>query len=128
MALRRWTAPLAMTLGLVAAAAPLHAGTGFDGPWTGVSKVEGAGVSGRSGASACADGRIVATVSQDRLRGSVSLDGSFYIVDAQIAPDGSVAGFLADDPLSGRFAGDSFSGQAVSADQACKRSVSLVRG
>src|SRR5690349_7159324 len=89
----------------LALAAPASASSPLDGIWAGTTKASGGDLGKGTGASACMDTSIEVSVLNDNLRGSVLLDGTYFLVQGKIAKDGTVTGFVAEDELKGRFDG-----------------------
>ena len=99
----------------------------LDGIWSGTSKASGADVGKGTGAAACMDTELEVNVLDDMLRGSVLLDGTYFLVQGKVAKDGSVSGFVGDDELKGRFEGASFAGVVTAAGRDCKHAITLKR-
>lgn len=121
-ALWLWGGVLAAGL-LPSAAAAAH--LDLNGTWTGKASVQGQDVGQGSGAAACRDGTLEVVIEAHEMRGSVNLDGTYYLVQGKVDEDGSVSGFVGDDPLSGRFANGQFNGTATVMQMDCRRQVEL---
>jgi hypothetical protein len=111
----------------LALAAPVSASSPLDGIWTGTTKASGGDLGKGSGASACMDTSLEVSVLNDNLRGSVLLDGTYFLVQGKIAKDGTVTGFVADDELKGRFDGSAFSGEVNGINRDCNHTITLQR-
>lgn len=97
----------------------------LDGTWTGTATAQGQAVGEGTGATACRDGTIEVEIDEHQMRGAVHLDGTYYLVQGKVDEDGSVKGFVGDDPLIGRFSAKQFSGTATVMQLDCKREVVL---
>jgi hypothetical protein len=120
----------AAALAALLGAAPggwLYAAGGYDGTWVGVAKVEGADVGKGDGPSACVESPVEVQVIGDAAQGSAFIDGSYYLVTGKIKQGGAFLGNFSEEELTGKFAGDVFSGLVASAHADCKRTLTLKR-
>lgn len=122
--------PSLAILAVVAAwqAGPVLAQSTFDGTWKGAAQASGDAVGGGTGAAACVDATVDVLVLENTVRGALELDGSFYLVQGEIGADGRVTGFLGDDPMTGEFRSNGFSGVAKSDSADCVRGITMTKG
>jgi len=111
----------------LALAAPASASSPLDGIWAGTTRASGADLGKGTGASACMDTSIEVSVLNESLRGSVLLDGTYFLVQGKIAKDGTVTGSVGEDELKGRFEGTAFSGEVNGINRDCNHTVTLKR-
>jgi len=102
--------------------APARAAGQFDGHWIGGSPSVYAGPGKK-----CPATTAEATVADGKLAGKFAWENNSYPITGTIAPDGTVTGRWGGNAMTGKFAGDHFSGTYNSGLCGAERPVSLDR-
>ncbi len=117
---------IALMTGAILSSAIAAAYSGLEGIWTGTAKAIGSDVGKGTGAAACKEGTLEVQVdSGRRMRGAIHIDGTYYLVQGKVEEDGSMTGYVGDDPISGKFSEHQFHGMATLTQLDCKREVTL---
>ena len=117
---------ITLMIGIILSSAVAAAYSGLEGVWTGTAKAVGADVGKGSGAAACKEGTLEVQIDGGRrMRGAIHIDGTYYLVQGRVEEDGSMTGYVGDDPITGKFSDHQFQGMATLAQLDCKRDVTL---
>ncbi len=104
---------------MLLAAGPVLAGGPFDGSWKGESPTSG-------GKNGCPSNTITATITDGKLMGDYQAGNFTFHIRGTVGADGKlVNGFMANQPLTGAFTGNEFTGSYNSAPCHTVRQVTL---
>jgi hypothetical protein len=98
---------------------PVGAAAPFDGEWSGGSP--GVHVGNRP----CPPTTATATVADGKLAGKYVVGNNTFKLGGTVAADGTVTGKWGANPMTGKFAGDHFSGSYQSGECGVERPISL---
>ena len=91
---------IVLMTGAILSSAIAAAYSGLEGIWTGTAKAIGSDVGKGTGAAACKEGTLEVQVdSGRRMRGAIHIDGTYYLVQGKVEEDGSMTGYVGDDPI-----------------------------